>query len=53
MLPWQIVTHHVETQAQWRRARLMAERWSAVQSEPCARHDSNPTRLRPREPFSM
>ena len=39
----QIVAHHVETQGQWHRARLMAERWSALQSEPCARRDSNPT----------
>eukprot|EP00964_Phaeocystis_antarctica_P067986 scaffold41194_cov63-Phaeocystis_antarctica.AAC.4 len=31
----------------------MAERWSAVQSEPCARRDSNPTRLRPAHPCSI
>ena len=35
LTPRQIVAHHVETAAQWRRARLMAERWSAVQSELC------------------
>ena len=35
LTPRQIVAHHVETAAQWRRARLMAERWSAEQSEPC------------------
>ena len=46
MLLRQIVTHHVETQGQWHRARLMAERWSAMQSEPCARRDSNLTRQR-------
>jgi hypothetical protein len=35
LTPRQIVAHHVENEGQWQRARLMAERWSAVQSEPC------------------